>query len=286
MVPQPKHLEVNIESAMLVGDTHGDVQWLYEHVLPNARRQGVEAVIQLGDFGYWPSARSFLKVARQSRANFGVDVYFIDGNHEHFPMLSRDVGEALRRRRIEVPAEPLWYHHPVELSPGFVYLPRGSRLTVAGRATVCIGGAASVNRAFLIDRETWFFEERTTDADVDAAIKDGPADLLLCHDAPAQVEVPKPATVGAPIAWLHESEVAVANRRRLGRVVSAVRPTEIVHGHFHYPYHAETSIEPDSGPQYLAQIYGLGRNEQRPLGLVLRVGEEPVVVETRSKGAP
>ena len=39
--------QVNIESAMLVGDTHGDAGWLYEHVLPTARRNDVEVIVLL-----------------------------------------------------------------------------------------------------------------------------------------------------------------------------------------------------------------------------------------------
>jgi predicted phosphodiesterase len=277
-------IDMNVRSAMLVGDSHADNGWLYEHVLPTARRLGVEAVIQLGDFGYWPHSESFLKISRTARRNFGVDVYFIDGNHEHFPMLSRDVGEALRRNGVAWADEPLAYRHPVELAPGFVYLPRGSRLTVAGRSTVCLGGAVSMDRASRLDRVTWFAEERITDADVDAAITRGPADLLLSHDAPIEAIIPIAAFVGIPIEFMHENDAAAANRMRLSRVVRQVRPMTMVHGHFHLPYSASVDVIPDDGSKYSAQVFGLGCNGQRPIGVVLRQGLEPEIVEETSRG--
>ena len=48
---------------LLVGDTHGNRQWLRNVVLTRAEREGVEAVFQLGDFGYWQKDSDFVKTA-------------------------------------------------------------------------------------------------------------------------------------------------------------------------------------------------------------------------------
>jgi len=81
-------------SALFVGDTHSDTGWMKSAVLATAARMGIKTVIQVGDFGYWPESRKFMNVVRNARQKYGVDVWFIDGNHEHFTTLNYKVSAA------------------------------------------------------------------------------------------------------------------------------------------------------------------------------------------------
>jgi hypothetical protein len=91
-------MKLSAESALFVGDTHADAGWLKFVVLPTAVMMGITTIIQVGDFGYWPDSRKFLNFVKTAREKFGVDVWFIDGNHEHFTTLNRNVRAAMSRR--------------------------------------------------------------------------------------------------------------------------------------------------------------------------------------------
>lgn len=263
---------LSANSALVVGDTHADVRWL-AHVLDRARSLGVEVVVQVGDFGYWDDSRAFLRLAQRARDQYGVDLWFIDGNHEHFGLLATDV--ALSRLAGQGPREP------VALAPGLIYLPRGSRVAIAGLSAVCVGGGVSIDQA---DRElgvSWFIEERLNDEDIAEAIAGGPADMMLSHDAPAGWVIPGLASNDGSLAPEYRPmiEVSEEHRRRLGDVFTAVRPHYVIHGHYHSAYWRD--VDTNWGA---VQAIGLGCNGQRFWGVVLRTGDtglEIDMIETR-----
>ena len=81
---------------LLVGDTHGDAMhwdWLIEEY---ATEYAPDAIVQLGDFGFWPhqyGGPEFLDVVNGAVGALGkytnkdVRLYWIDGNHENFDAL-------------------------------------------------------------------------------------------------------------------------------------------------------------------------------------------------------
>jgi hypothetical protein len=176
----PKPPTLSTESALFVGDTHGDAGWLKFAVLPTTVKMGISTIIQVGDFDYWPDSRKFMQIVKTAREKFGVDILFIDGNHEHFTKLDRDV----RAAQVGVGVAE-GDRDPVKLAPGLVSLPRGSRVTVAGRGVACVGGAASIDRADRVEGKSWFPEERISDLDIEAVAARGHADILITHDAPS-----------------------------------------------------------------------------------------------------
>jgi hypothetical protein len=225
-------MKLTTPSALFVGDTHADAGWLKFVVLPTAVKMGITTIIQVGDFGYWPDSRKFMQVVKTARAKFGVDVWFIDGNHEHFTKLNRDVAAAQVAAGI-----PEGNRDPVELSPGFVYLPRGSRISVAGRSVACVGGAASIDRADRIVGTSWFSEERINDSDISAVSVGGHADILITHDAPAGWRIPGVMSEG-PLqsSWYAELPSCDEHRGRVREVLELVTPSTLVHGHYHAAY--------------------------------------------------
>lgn len=244
-------------TALLVGDTHANTAWLL-NVLATARALDVEVVVQLGDFGVYRHAPDFLALARRARPDYGVDLWFLDGNHEEFPYL-RTVAATGHRLERGVLA-------PVEIAPGFIYLPRGARVELAGRTVLCVGGATSVDRTMRTAGVDWFPEERLSDAEIAGAIAGGRVDILLSHDAPSGWAIPgllSPRDM--PWFWRGELDAAIEHRRRLGEVFVAVQPTVVVHGHYHSAYRLR--LDREWGP---VDVIGLDCDESSGWGARLR----------------
>ncbi|MBY0491355.1 MAG: hypothetical protein K2R93_16040 [Gemmatimonadaceae bacterium] len=152
----------------IVGDIHQDIDglaWIVEQQLPPE----VTVVVQVGDLylsgapGTPPSAR-WRRLARH--------VYFIDGNHHHFPST----------RGLTA---------PTEIAPGLSYCPRGTVLHLAGRRVAFLGGAETHHIApYWVPGEDWWPEEeaiRRADAAPLLALQAGDIDLLITHTPPADV---------------------------------------------------------------------------------------------------
>ncbi|MHB1210267.1 MAG: metallophosphoesterase family protein [Acidimicrobiales bacterium] len=257
-----KKATLSAESALFVGDTHADAGWLKSVVLPTARKMSITTIIQVGDFGYWPESRKFLNVVRTARAKFGVDVWFIDGNHEHFTTLNRNLAAAQVAAGV-----PEGDRDPVELSPGFIYLPRGSRITVAGRSVACVGGAASIDRADRIEGKSWFPEERINNVDIEAVAAGGHADILITHDAPAGWHIPGVMSEGPlPNSWYAELTSCYEHRERVREVLELViTPSTLIHGHYHTAYQQRSTESWGT-----LDTFGLDCNESQRWGVAVR----------------
>lgn len=78
---------------------------------------------------------------------------------------------------------------------------------------------------------SWFPQEEITDIDEQLICLQGPADVLLSHDAPS--DVPLKLLRPAPKAWEPMIPRAEEHRDRLQRICVAVKPSYIFHGHYH-----------------------------------------------------
>jgi hypothetical protein len=215
------HDPLCFDRVLCVGDTHGNSAWWGRFVAPLADHVGADAIVQVGDFGFWPGrwdGDAFLDQVRSSR----VPVLFLDGNHEDHPALRAATGYP---RRI-----------PCNLGGNLWYLPRGSRLRIAGADAVAVGGARSIDRALRRPGVDWFWEEALDDEDL-ASLGTERADILLSHDAPAGWAIPGLAPDAAlPLAWRGERPACEEHRARLRQALEVVRPELVIHGHYHQSY--------------------------------------------------
>lgn len=201
---------------LLAGDAHLNGGWL-EQLVAIASEQDCQAIVQLGDLGFFPRrpvARHVLGRLEQRLAEYELDFYFLEGNHDDLDALWRT------KRRMRGPF--------VEIGPHLFYLRRGCRFSWRGVHFLAVGGAYSIDqgwrrRAELQPRTLWWPEETLTDLDVTKACAGGEVDVLLSHDCPAGVSLPN-------LRPLPEAE---QNRERLARIVDCVRPRLLFHGHYH-----------------------------------------------------
>lgn len=223
---------------LLVGDTHGNVSWLQEIVLPTGVALGVDAFCQLGDFGAWSETDSFLDAARRSPVPF----FFLDGNHENHEVLAR-LTQGVRS--------------PVSFGGNLVYLPRATSLTWDGVRVGFLGGAVSIDRGYRTPGYDWFAAEELSSGDVEAASTLAGCTVLFTHDAPAGFELPL-----APVrddVWLSALPACGRHRDTLAAVLGIVRPQLVVHGHYHRHWDREVAY-----PWGSCRVVGLNRDESDP----------------------
>jgi hypothetical protein len=198
---------------LVAGDVHGDAAW-FDALCRRAQDLGCDAVLQLGDFGYWPHLPGGAKFPRRVSScatRFDLDVYWIDGNHENHAAL-----RALRTGdggAIEI-ADRCWY------------LPRGHRWTWGGMRFGALGGAFSIDWRSRRPGSSWWPEEVTTAEDVEA-LGSGALDVLVAHDAPAGV--PLQGLALPEIDQVRSDEV----RALVAAAVKATMPKLVLHGHWH-----------------------------------------------------
>ena len=143
-----------------VGDTHGDFG-IFHRISNDLVPRDVQ-VIQVGDFGVVPNLVTKWKRVKQ----FDKPIFFIDGNHEYFPLLTT-------------------CKKPSAIAEGLVYVPRGTVLEIDGIKIGFCGGGLSIDRRIRTPGFDWFFEEAITRKDVQKFYSVGKLDLLVTHVPPA-----------------------------------------------------------------------------------------------------
>jgi Icc-related predicted phosphoesterase len=204
---------------LFVGDMHGDVGFARQ-AIRHAASVGIDRIVQVGDFGYWPHTQSgqrFLREVELAAESNGVTVWWIDGNHENHDMLS---------------AQPRQSDGTVFISPHVRYVPRGHRWEWDGVRFGALGGAFSVDWRGRTAGLSWWATESPTETDLDA-LGAAPLDILVTHDCPAGIDLPSGWTLPA----LDQQRCDLVRALVLS-AVTATEPALVVHGHWHHRHTA------------------------------------------------
>jgi hypothetical protein len=198
---------------LVAGDVHGNIAWT-RALFDLAVRHRCDAILQLGDFGYWPHYRDglrFLRHVSNHAIRTDVPLYWIDGNHEN-----HDAIAALQPTANEI----------IEITPQCLYIPRGHRWTWQGVRFGALGGAFSIDWRDRKPGKSWWPQETTRTDDIER-LGTAHLDVLVTHDAPA----------GVPLAGFRlptEDEVRAEEVRRLVReATEATEPKLVLHGDWH-----------------------------------------------------
>ncbi len=213
---------MTINSIMLVGDTHGDLShWTY--IIAQGERFGVDAYVQLGDFGFWePFDDRYLH--KLNRMVGKRKVYWIDGNHENH--------RTLRDNYTETDEDGF-----IIIRDNIRYIPRGHRWTWGNYTFLGIGGAYSVDKHKRIEGRSWWPEEMITEEDVEKCIAGGKVDIVLSHDSPGFIDIGTYMYMAQkPFSRIKGDDQTAVNRNLLAQVVWAVEPQYVFHGHWHLRY--------------------------------------------------
>lgn len=198
------------------GDWHMNTHYA-SRAIEYANEQDAEVIVHLGDYGY-SFDRNFLDAQQDLLEKFGMVLMFIDGNHEDHDWLD---------------AQPIDSDGVRRLTSRIWHLPRGFRWNWYGLDYLALGGAYSIDRAYRELGSSWWEQETLTDEQAEKAIADGPAHVMVVHDAPITSHIQK-----LQADWLSPAVLArsQAHREKLQEVVDKVKPSWLWHGHFHQFY--------------------------------------------------
>jgi hypothetical protein len=228
---------------MVAGDWHVSRYWAVHviqrvpQLLAGERRR---LILQLGDFGIWPGeeGRRYLTAISTVLGQVNAELWFVDGNHEDFTQLAELDRSALPDGRV-----PVREH--------IFHLRRGHRWDWHGRRWLACGGGVSLDKALRRYGQDWWPQEEITSDQETAIASGGRADVMVCHDCPAAITHAFPAP---PPDW-NPADLARndRHRQRLQRIVDAVQPSHLMHGHLHRAY--QRTCDFGYGP---VQVTGLG----------------------------
>ena len=225
------------ERVWLVGDLHGNAQWI-QTLLPAMRRfdPTIRTILQVGDYGFDHDGRGTQTVDFWAR-NVGIERVLVTlGNHEAWEKIT--------------PSQEAAPGQPIRASEVVWLLPRPFRFKIAGREVLSLGGASSVDKAFRTAGRDWFEDELITEEMENAAITAGAADVLLTHESPVDAAPEVLAIIASnPDGYPPDAlAISAAQRERVQRVSNAVRPALHFHGHMH----TYGSIDLDDGRRVIS----------------------------------
>jgi predicted phosphodiesterase len=254
---------------LVLGDTHGDVRWCVE-VTRLAGELGVERILQVGDFGYWPGIMVELvggfrrsladcllyDIASACETSGVAEWIVIDGNHDDHGAL-----QAVVRRQ---PDDQGMFR----LGRHVRYSPRGNSFTLAGVSFGTLGGAASIDALLEewgvdFDKDPylrgydWFPDlEQPSTRDVERLPES--LDVLLTHEAPIEIDLRH--LNGFPNLCIPPEIQEISNgpRSLVSAALHATKPRLLIHGH----WHGRNVVRLDR-PHISCQVVGLASNSRR-----------------------
>lgn len=170
----------------VTGDTHGSFARVKD-CIDIVRRKGGQYLIILGDFGLiWEV--SDRGIHKESRRNCilskyaearGVQVLFIDGNHENF------------NRLLAFPKVDKFGAVVGQIEENIFHLQRGYVYTVENNQIFTMGGGISIDKNQRQENVSWWPQEMQSKAEQDRALDTLDAcnwkvDYILTHSAPMQ----------------------------------------------------------------------------------------------------
>lgn len=216
----------------VAGDWHGNGSHAAMAIY-RAHDLGADAMVQVGDFGYWTEGRRdhYLDVVEQAIKETGMWFAWLPGNHEAWP----DLPEKGRGK------------HP-SLIRNTVFLPIGYRWEWWGKKFMAVGGAFSIDRFMRKEGKSVWKEEELTDEDVNwCCHQPHGVDVIFAHDCPTGVDIPgigpdsKPR--GGAEHWPPDMLArANAHRKQLRKIVDKHKPAVFIHGHYHVPYYIHSVL--------------------------------------------
>ena len=212
-----------MDKVLLLGDIHGNKPAV-RLAFQEARNNGCIAIIQLGDFGYgWKfdsdNICEFSKYVSELSTNFGIPLYWLDGNHENFDHL------------YELPLNDEG-HRPI--LPGVIHLPRGSTIKFGETTFLAFGGAYTPDKPRRKLGVSYWAQETCTLEDLEKVYSAGEVDVFLSHDAPLGSQNVEKTKQFLDMAFGGDAfQLSYANQKMVREALNSSKAKKAFHGHIH-----------------------------------------------------
>jgi len=204
-------------SILFAGDTHGNSRHM-AYLFEKAVAHDCATIFQVGDFGYWPHTdrgKMFLCSVDAHIQDTGVQVYFIDGNHDNHDALAA----------MPVSDDGLRY---LTVDGGLVHIPRGMDVYIDDLLVMGYGGAFSIDYKSRVVGESYWPAEMIDNEHCLMAghlMRGVRPDILATHDAPAGFDLGN--------GWKAEFHQTNHNRSCLRTLMLTVQAQRVICGHWH-----------------------------------------------------
>ena len=162
----------------ITGDTHGNVDFDYlKDYFNNRFVNENDYLIILGDAGIvWSEKENFI----DDYAMLGLNVLFIDGNHENFELLNRFPIVTFNGAKCH------------KLYENVYHIMRGEIIKLNNKTFFCMGGARSIDKIYRIENISWWKEEDIGFNDIENGLSNlknvhNTVDYVLTHCAPTSI---------------------------------------------------------------------------------------------------
>ena len=162
----------------ITGDTHGNVDFDYlKDYFNNRFVNENDFLIILGDAGIvWSEKENFI----DDYAMLGLNVLFIDGNHENFELLNRFPVVTFNGAKCH------------KLYENVYHIMRGEIIKLNNKTFFCMGGARSIDKIYRIENISWWKEEDIGFNDIENGLANlknvqNTVDYVLTHCAPTSI---------------------------------------------------------------------------------------------------
>lgn len=208
----------------ITGDTHGRFERLW-HFCRRRETTKEDVLIILGDAGINYCLDALDEKVKERLQRLPITLFCIHGNHEQRPECVAGY-EVRERFGGQVYVQPLY--------PDLLFAQDGEVYEFAGRRTIVIGGAYSVDREYRIERGfPWFANEQPSEEikrRVEAKLDEigWKVDLVLTHTAPLKYE---PSEAFLP--FIDQKQVDKSTEQWLDGIESRLQYRRWYCGHFH-----------------------------------------------------
>ncbi len=133
-----------IRNIAITGDTHGDRDFKQ---FIQAKNMGYKKIIVCGDFGYIWSGLTKESEVLDRMNEIGIEILFIDGNHENFDILDNAKEDMRYGGRVH------------RIRDNIFHLIRGEVYDIDGYRFLAFGGANSIDKNFRTPGVSWWERE-------------------------------------------------------------------------------------------------------------------------------
>lgn len=198
-------------TTLYVGDLHGYIDPL-SAIDIWAAKNGVDTVIQVGDFGaFWPGRpcdinKYFIKRARKKR--LGPRWIVSPGNHDNWDRFDLSIVE-----ETEPGDDP---PSLVEMAPDLFYARRGTTAVIDGHKHLFFGGATSTDQHHRTAGLSWWAREQPSTSEFETfftALETEKPDIVITHECPSRVQLYRVARDRDPVACGLESALAISEHK-------------------------------------------------------------------------